>query len=129
MPDTLVQTLATATQALESAGALVLLAGFVIGTVFFARAYFREGRRAAVEGYRKSIGRVTLIGLEILIAATIIKTIIIDPTVEGLGYLATMVAIRTLLGWTTVLEISGRWPWQSPRHGAGGSPDQSPKRG
>ena len=54
--------------------------------------------RAAVEGYRKSIGRVTLIGLEILVAATIITTIIVNPTLEGLGYLVSMVAIRTLLG-------------------------------
>lgn len=125
MPDPLVQTLAGLTKVLESAGALVLLIGFIIGTVLFARACSREGRRAAAEGYRKSIGRVTLIGLEILIAATIIKTIIIDPTLEGLSYLATMVAIRTLLGWTTVLEISGRWPWKRPRNRAGGSPNQS----
>jgi uncharacterized membrane protein len=53
-----------------------------------------------------------LIGLEVLVAATIIETMIVDPTVEGLGYLAIMVAIRTFLGWAMVLEISGRWPWQ-----------------
>jgi uncharacterized membrane protein len=53
-----------------------------------------------------------LIGLEILVAATIIKTIIVEPSVEGVGLLATMIIIRTMLGWTTVLEVSGRWPWQ-----------------
>ena len=53
-----------------------------------------------------------MIGLEILVAATIIKTITVDPTLEGLGFLAFMVAIRTILGWTMALEMNGRWPWQ-----------------
>ena len=69
----------------------------------------------AVERYRQALGRVVLIGLEILVAAMIIKTITFDPTVEGMGLLAIMVAIRTILGWTMGLEISGRWPWQRPR--------------
>jgi uncharacterized membrane protein len=62
--------------------------------------------------YRRRLGRSVLIGLEILVAATIIKTIIVEPSVEGIGILAVMIIIRTMLGWTTVLEISGRWPWQ-----------------
>jgi uncharacterized membrane protein len=58
---------------------------------------------------------VILIGLELLVAATIVKTITLEPTLEGMGRLAIMVAIRTILGWTTVLEVSGRWPWESAR--------------
>ena len=67
---------------------------------------------AALDRYRRSLGRSVLIGLEILVAATIIKTIIVEPSVEGMGLLITMIIIRTMLGWTTVLEVSGRWPWQ-----------------
>jgi len=62
-----------------------------------------------------SLGRVVLIGLGILVAATIIKTVTLDPTVENIGLLTIMVAIRTILGWTIVLEMSDRWPWQGPR--------------
>ena len=70
------------------------------------------GPLAARDRYRRSLGRSVLLGLEILIAATIIKTIIVAPSVEGMGLLAAMIIIRTMLGWTMVLEISGRWPWQ-----------------
>ncbi len=59
------------------------------------------------------MGRVILIGLEILLAATIIKTVTLEPTLEILGLLAIMVAIRTTIGWTTALEMSGRWPWRA----------------
>lgn len=68
----------------------------------------------AIQGYRRAIGRAILIGLEILVAATIIKTIVFDPTVENMGLLALMIAIRTALGWSMVLEMNGRWPWQQP---------------
>ncbi len=67
---------------------------------------------------RRALGRVILIGLELLVAATIIKTITVKPTVEGMGLLVFMVAIRTTIGWTTFLEMNGRWPWIKPRSGA-----------
>ena len=115
MPDTVVQGLATLMRALEDAGAFVLLLGFVVATFHWVRNVQRDGALPAFTSYRKAIARVVLIGLEILVAATIIKTIIIDPTVEKVGYLAIMVAIRTFLGWTTSLEMSGHWPWQKPQ--------------
>ena len=65
--------------------------------------------------YRQALGRSVLVGLEVLVAATIIKTVIVEPSLEGLGLLAGMIVVRTILGWTTVLEISGRWPWQSAK--------------
>lgn len=44
--------------------------------------------------------------------ATIIKTIIVEPSVEGVGLPVAMIAIRTVLGWTTALGVNGHWPWQ-----------------
>ena len=117
MHDQVVRGLATVMRALEGAGAFLLLLGFVVATVHWIRNLQREATLAAYKSYREAIARVVLIGLEILVAATIIKTIIIDPTLEKVGYLAIMVAIRTFLGWTTFLEMSGRWPWQRPRPG------------
>ena len=115
MPDAVVQGLAALMRTLEDASAFLLLLGFVVATFHWVRNYPRDGALPAFESYRKAIARVVLIGLEILVAATIIKTIIIDPTLEQVGYLAIMVAIRTFLGWTTSLEMSGRWPWQKPQ--------------
>ena len=115
MPDVVVQGLATLTRVLEIAGAGALVLGFVITTVRWVRRSLQQGVAPALAPYRRALGRVILIGLEVLVAATIIKTMIVNPSVQSLGYLAIIVAIRTILGWTTVLEISGRWPWQRER--------------
>ena len=62
--------------------------------------------------YKIRIGRSLLLGLEVLVAADIVKTIAHELTVMSLGLLAGLVLIRTFLSWTLVLEIEGRWPWQ-----------------
>ncbi len=100
---------------LEIVGAVILVVGFVVGTVRWLRESFQEKKADAVERYRRALGRVILIGLELLVAATIIKTITVESTVEGMGLLVFMVVIRTTIGWTTSLEMNGRWPWQRPR--------------
>jgi len=115
MPDAVVQILVLVMRLLEIAGAGTLVLGFLVATVGCLSQARQRGAVAAAADYRKSLGRSVLIGLEILVAATIIKTITVEPSVEGMGLLAIMVAIRTFLGWTTVLEISGRWPWQRPQ--------------
>jgi hypothetical protein len=47
-----------------------------------------------------------------VVAADIVKTIAVEPTLMSLAVLAGLVLIRTFLSWTLVLEIEGRWPWQ-----------------
>ncbi len=115
MPEQVLQGLGVVVRTLEIIGAGALALGFVVATVRCFLAMRRLGKVAAVERYRQALGRAVLIGLEILVAATIIKTITVDPTVDGMGILAIMVVIRTTLGWTMGLEMDGRWPWQRPR--------------
>lgn len=115
MPEFVTQGLELLIQLLEICGASLLILGFVIATWKWVQRTRREGHRTASGYYRQSLGRTVLIGLEVLVAATIIKTIIVEPSFESLGLLAGMIVIRTILGWTTTLEISGRWPWQKPR--------------
>ncbi|HLX14263.1 MAG TPA: DUF1622 domain-containing protein [Bradyrhizobium sp.] len=62
--------------------------------------------------YKIRIGRSLLLGLEVLVAADIVKTIAIELTFTSLGLLAGLVVVRTFLSWTLVLEIEGRWPWR-----------------
>jgi uncharacterized membrane protein len=112
MPEQIHSGLEILAQILEIVGASLLVIGFVITTVIYVRQNLQLGALRALVTYRKSLGRVILVGLETLVAATIIKTITVDPSVESLGLLAVMIAIRTILSWTTVLETSGRWPWQ-----------------
>ena len=112
MPEFVTHALELLIQLLEICGASLLILGFVVATWKWVQRTHRDGHRVALGNYRQSLGRSILIGLEVLVAATIIKTIIVEPSFEGLGLLAGMIVIRIFLGWTTVLEISGRWPWQ-----------------
>ena len=112
MSELVQQNLVLLTQLLDIAGATALVLGFVITTMRYLVKRFGQGADAAIGYYRQSLGRVVIIGLEVLVASTIIKTITIVRDVESLNLLAIMIIIRTVLGWTTVLETNGRWPWQ-----------------
>jgi uncharacterized membrane protein len=112
MAEPLLYSISLLIKGLEIFGAIFLIIGFAIDTVRWFWHKRQQGSFDARHRYRQSLGRSVLIGLEILVAATIIKTIIVEPSVEGVSLLAGMIIIRTILGWTTVLEVSGRWPWQ-----------------
>ena len=62
--------------------------------------------------YRQLLGRSILLGLELLVAADIIRTVAVTPTFTSVGVLAVIVVIRTFLSFSLELEITGRWPWQ-----------------
>ena len=115
MSETVTQGLAVLVHLLEIAGAGALVLGFIVATVLWFQRIQQQGIHPAVNKYRQSLGRTILIGLEILVAATIIKTISVDPSIESMAFLAIMIVIRTMLGWTTVLEMTGRWPWQKQK--------------
>jgi len=61
------------------------------------------------------LGRVLLLGLEILVAADIVRTVALDPSFENVAVLGLLVLVRTFLSWSIVVEIEGRWPWQPKR--------------
>ena len=97
---------------LELAAAVLLVLGFVVSTVLWLRDGLINKDPAARTRYRGALARSILIGLEVLTAATIIKTVTLTPTLDTMITLVAMVVIRTVLGWTTSLEMNGRWPWQ-----------------
>ena len=66
--------------------------------------------------FRQSLGRSILLGLELLVAADIVRTVAIAPTLESVAVLAGIVLIRTVLSFTLEVEINGRWPWQRVPH-------------
>ncbi len=63
--------------------------------------------------FRQQLGRSILLGLELLVAADIIRTVAVTPTLGSVLVLALIVAIRTSLSFSLELEITGRWPWQT----------------
>ncbi|WP_346763006.1 DUF1622 domain-containing protein [Arthrobacter sp. Soil736] len=74
--------------------------------------------------YRQLLGRSILLGLELLVAADIIRTVAVTPTFESVGVLAIIVLIRTFLSFSLELEITGRWPWQKEPSPAGSGASQ-----
>jgi uncharacterized membrane protein len=68
---------------------------------------------------RARLGRSLLVGLEILIAPDIVRTVTLQPTLRSIGSLALLVVVRTFLSWSIVLEVQGRWPWQARRNDPG----------
>ncbi len=73
--------------------------------------------------FRARLGNSLLIGLEILVAADIIRTVALEPTLENVAILGILVLVRTFLSWSLVVEIEGRWPWQSAEAASKGSGD------
>lgn len=70
-------------------------------------------------GYRHRVARALLLGLELLVAADIIRTVALEPTLQNVLILGLLVLIRTVLSWGLVVEIEERWPWQPPRREGG----------
>lgn len=103
----------TAGRVVDLAGVVAIVLGAAVATVVAAGAMVRTGPKDDVyRRYRRSLGRSILLGLELLVAADIIRTVAIAPTFESVGVLGLIVLIRTFLSFTLELEISGRWPWQ-----------------
>jgi uncharacterized membrane protein len=106
---------ATASQWIHLVGVGIEIFGVLIivaGIIWSSRFIYRREIRSRYDNYKISIGRSLLLGLEVLVAADIVKTIAIELTFASLGLLAGLVLVRTFLSWTLVLEIEGRWPWQ-----------------
>jgi uncharacterized membrane protein len=72
----------------------------------------RLPKEPIVAAFRTNLGRAILLGLEFLVAADIVHTVAIDPTLDSLAVLAGIVLIRTFLSFSLEVEIEGCWPWQ-----------------
>jgi uncharacterized membrane protein len=91
----------------------VLAIGAVLAFVLFIKALFTKRDAAgAYRSLRRSLGKAILLGLELLVAADIIRSVALAPSFVTVGVLAVIVVIRTFLSWSLELEINGRWPWQ-----------------
>ncbi len=99
--------------AIEFVGVMILVLGFLFHFISYLTNPKHLQRTSRSQVFRVGVGRVIIIGLEVLVAATIVKTIILEPSLQAVGQLAGMIVIRTIIGWTISTEMSGHWPWQS----------------
>ena len=107
--------------AVDTAGAAVIVVGLawaLWGFVTRRHAPEATGVRAGspeetrYRRLRQDVGRGILLGLEFMVAGDIIRTVAVEPTVNGLIVLAGIVLIRTFLSLSLEVELEGRWPWQ-----------------
>jgi uncharacterized membrane protein len=95
--------------------AVALIVGYILIATFGWLVRALSQRRFAIEHYnsfRSTLGRAMLLGLEILIAADVVRTVALERTLRSFAALGLLVVIRTFLSWSIVLEVEGRWPWQ-----------------
>jgi len=92
------------------------VAAIVVGVLVASAMALRRTRSGADDYrlYRQRLGRAILLGLELLVAADIIRTVAVTPTFESAGVLAIIVVIRTFLSFSLEVELEGHWPW-SPK--------------
>lgn len=115
---------------IDAVGVLAIVLGLLIAILRFLTAGQRE--TTGYRRFRQDLGRGILLGLEFLVAADIIRTVAVVPTLEGVLVLGLIVLIRTFLSMALQVELEGRWPWQpnaaeppagiqgsEPRHYAG----------
>jgi uncharacterized membrane protein len=96
----------------EAAGVGVMVAGAFLSLYVVARRRHRESGARAFRHFRQKLGRSILLGLELLVAADIIRTVSEEPHLEGVLVLGIIVLIRTFLSFTLAVELEGHWPWQ-----------------
>lgn len=97
----------------EVAGVAAMIIGFALAVIISARLLIRGGGgRAAYLLLRSTIGSSILLGLEVLVAADLIRTISSAPSLEEVVVLGIIVLIRTVLSISLQIEIDGVVPWR-----------------
>jgi len=98
---------------LQIFGVAVILLGITAATIGYLQSRMKQKDSSEVQDLlRIKIGKTLLLGLEILVAADIIKTVTIELNLIHLTSLGLLIVIRTMLSWALHVEVEGRWPWK-----------------
>jgi uncharacterized membrane protein len=109
---------------IDAAGAAVIVVGSIGAGVLAARQAMTRSR-TFYRNFRQRLGKAILLGLELFVAADIIRTVATTPNLTSVAVLAGIVAIRTFLSFSLEVEVSGRWPWQKSAELDGHASDRS----
>ena len=114
------QVIEDAVKGVEAVGAsIMILGGLAAFLVFLRDASAVSSRAGSYRRLRLNLGRCILLGLEVLIVADIVRTIVVDPTFESVTVLGIIVVIRIVLSFALETEIDGFWPWDRARDAPG----------
>jgi uncharacterized membrane protein len=99
-------------EVVDAAGVAVIVIGAVINTGA-AAVRLAHHETGTYRRYRQQLGQTILLGLELLVAGDIIRTVSTEPTLTSVAVLGIIVLIRTFLSFSLEVELTGRWPWQN----------------
>ena len=106
------QTMDDIARGVEILGVATVLVGLAASLVSGALSLVRgEGAGSAYRAIRAVFARSILLGLEFLVAADIIRTVAVQPSLENVAVLGLIILIRTFLSFSLEVELDGRWPW------------------
>lgn len=109
---------------------LAALASIILGFLWnAARGLVGAARRQGADRhvlFRRGLGRSTLIALELLVAADILRSLVLEPSLANVAVLAALVTIRTFLSFSIDVELDGCWPWERSKLHPGAQPRRNP---
>jgi uncharacterized membrane protein len=109
-------------QGFEALGAAILVAGVIWSFVLAVLAARRSGWSARVYlVLRQAFGGTLLLGVEVLVAADLVRTVAVAPTLNNVLVLGLIVLIRTFLSFSLETEIEGVAPWRRALIGGAGT--------
>ena len=100
---------------IELLAVAIILVAVLFGTVRFLL-HVQQRVDDAYKQFKGHLAKALLLGLEFLVAADIVRTVALEPTLQNVGILGVLVVVRTFLSWSLVVEIEGRWPWKASEH-------------
>ena len=98
-------------EVLDGTGVAVIAVGVVMaaGVAIVRLSHHETG---IYRRFRQQLGQAILLGLELLVAGDIIRTVAAQPTLTSVAILAIIVLVRTFLSFSLEVELTGRWPWR-----------------
>ena len=99
-------------EGIQALAVVIIVVSIIYGFLRYALQLARRSVTSYVE-YKRLLGRSLILALEILVAADVIRTVLLDLTAKGMEILGALVVVRTFLSWSLVVELEGHWPWQS----------------
>ena len=101
---------------IELLAVTVILVAVVFGTARFL-VHMQQRVDDAYKQFKAHLAKALLLGLEFLVAADIVRTVALEPTLQSVAILGVLVIVRTFLSWSLVVEIEGHWPWRGAERG------------
>ena len=118
--ETVLEWIEIAALAIELLAVVIIVGAIFYATIHYTSQSIRQAdRESQYQELKSRLGRALLLGLEILVAADIVRTVALEATLESVVVLGLLVLIRIFLSWSLVVEIEERWPWQPKREAKG----------